>query len=116
MAESEQAKRKIIFDQTIANLAGKTQDEKWAYFDAHPGTQEIFWEFRNTTTTSEELKDFNRVSKALGLDSTIENIDKVTAGLNSDQYVSWLDQHPSAKQALIKINELRDQLNSSKKL
>ncbi len=115
MAEIDSVNKKAIFDKVVAALAGKTQGEKWAYFDARPGTQEIFWEFRFKTAASEELKSFASAAQVLGLGDTVESIDKATEGLGPDEYVNWLNKHPSAKQALIKIDELREQLNSTKK-
>lgn len=111
---SEKA-RKGWFDQIVRDTKGMTQEERWEYFDRHPGTQEVLWEFRHKSASGEAMKGFNETVRALGLEKTVETIDKATEGLGSDEYVRWLDDHPSAKRALIKINQVRDSLSESKR-
>lgn len=110
MAQNEKDLRQAQFDQIVTDTAGMSQEERWAYYDAHPGSQEIASEFKNQNIVTGELRDFASAAKTQGLNGVVETIDRVTEGLDADGYIKWLDQHPSAKQDLIRINQLRDQL------
>lgn len=83
--------------------------KKGRRYDSHPGSQEIVWEFRHQNITIRETEGFDAAVAALGLEDAVEAIDRATVDLEPGEYVAWLEENPSAKNALIKINQLRDE-------
>ncbi|MBP9781167.1 hypothetical protein KBC89_00755 [Candidatus Woesebacteria bacterium] len=63
-----------------------------------------------------ELESLQAVTSELGLEKAIKEIDAATEGMTPDEYLSWLEDHPEAKEVLVKINKFRDNQLQNKKV
>ena len=105
---TEQRDKQNWYQQILRDTQGMTQEQRWEYYDKHPGSHEVVWELRHKDLLSEFVGDFNATAKALGVNDEVEAIDQATERLDVDSYTKWLENHPSAKQTLIKIQEAMD--------
>ena len=98
------------YQQILNETENMTQEERWAFYDLHPGSQEVVRKFRNQNAARLELQRSQEAQERLGLEEAVAAIDAATANLDPEQFVTWLENHPEAKAILMQINEQTDQL------
>ena len=106
---TEQLTEEAWYQQIIEDTKSMTQEERWAFYDLHPGSQEVVRKFRNQNAARLELQRSQKAQAALSLEAQVAEIDAATANLDPEQFVTWLENHPEAKAILMQINEQADQ-------